>query len=67
MSAINIYVKKNTQTFNALMRTGSDSIYGTTITWTDDLETNGRYCCNNGKIYVYPVDDVEAARIANGD
>ena len=66
-NAINIYVKKNTQTFNTLMRTGSDSIYGTTITWTDELETNGRYCCNKGQIYVYPVDDVEAARIANGD
>ena len=65
--AINIYVKKNTETFNTLMRTGSDSIYGTTITWTDELETNGRYRCNKGQICVYPVDDVEAARIANGD
>ena len=66
-NAINIYVKKDSQTFNTLMLTDYYSICGSPIEWSNEIETNGRYCCNKGQIYVYPVDDVEAARIANGD
>jgi hypothetical protein len=43
------------------------SIVGSPITWTDDFATNGCYYNTSYNIYIYPVANVEATRIANGD
>jgi hypothetical protein len=40
---------------------------GSAITWTDDTTTNGCYYNTAYNIYIYPVENVAAAREANGD
>jgi hypothetical protein len=50
-----------------LLTNNTSSLVGATITWTDDTATNGCYYNTQYNIYIYPVDDVAAARTANGD
>jgi hypothetical protein len=64
---LNIYVPENSTTNNTIyFNTGSRSIVNNIITWTND-SSNNRYYNTNYNIYIYPVANVEAARIANGD
>ena len=61
---LNIYVIKDSVTNDTIHITNSLSLGGTTITWTDE----GAYQYNTQyNIYIYPVANVEQARIDNGD
>jgi hypothetical protein len=61
---LNIYVKSGSKTNTVFHYTNSYSLVGSTITWTNA----GTYQYNTiYNIYIYPVANVEAARIANGD
>ena len=62
---LGIYVTENSTTFNSLTKTSNtQSIVGYNITWTN----GGAYHYNaTYNIYIYPVADVAAARVANGD
>ena len=50
-----------------LLTNNTSSLVGTNITWTDDTATNGCYYNTYYNIYIYPVENVAAARTANGD
>lgn len=63
---LNIYAPANSTTMTSLLRTGTTSIIGSSITWTNDT-ANKRYYNTTRNIYIYPVANVEATRIANGD
>lgn len=65
--ALNLYVKSNSRTFNTCTITTTSSIVKSTITWTNDMATNGCYYNTAYNIYIYPVANVAAAREANGD
>jgi hypothetical protein len=65
---LNIYVPSGSTTNTKVMITyTSSSITGTVITFTNDFATNGCYYNTLQNIYIYPVANVEAARIANED
>jgi len=64
---LRIYTVKNSTTMSTLLVNNASSLVGATITWTDDTATNGCYYNTQYNIYIYPVDDVAAARTANGD
>ena len=64
---LNLYVPANSTTLNTALTTSSTSMVWQTITWTNDMPTNGCYYNTAHNIYIYPVDDVAAARAANGD
>ena len=64
---LNIYVHDGSTSLTTLKCTNTYSLVGATITWTDDTATNGCYYNATQNIYIYPVANVEAARIANGD
>lgn len=58
---LDIYVTKNTTSSNKLLNTSSSySITGSTMTWTNDVVTNGCYYNTAYNIYIYPVADVNA-------
>ena len=61
---LNIYVHANTTTNTTVHRENYKSLEGNLITWTNagDYQYNTYY-----NIYIYPVANVEEARIANGD
>jgi hypothetical protein len=61
---LNIYVCSGTATNTAVHFMNSSSLVNKAITWTyaDDYQYNATY-----GIYIYPVANVEAARLANGD
>lgn len=42
------------------------SLTGNSVTWTEDT-INNRYYDKSSNIYIYPVDNVAEARLANGD
>jgi hypothetical protein len=71
LKRFNLYVPKNSTTFNTVIgsRFSTDSMFGrnNTFTWTNDFATNGYYYNTQYNIYVYPVENVAAARAANGD
>ena len=64
---LRIYTVKNSTTMTTLLKNDATSLVGATITWTDDTATNGCYYNTQYNIYIYPVEDVAAARTANGD
>lgn len=64
---LNIYVPSTGTTLTMFTYTNIASITGTSITWTDDTITNGCYYNTTQNIYIYPVANIEQARIANGD
>ena len=63
---LNLYVPANSTTLNTCLYNNTYSMVGTNITWTDDTATNGRYYNTQYNIYIYPVENVAAARAANG-
>lgn len=66
LNRLNIYVHNNSNTLIRLKYTNTDSLVGKSITWTNDTANNRLYNATQN-IYIYPVDNVQAARIANGD
>lgn len=63
---LNLYVPANSTTLTTCLYSKTSSLVGNTITWTNDT-TNNRYYNTTYNIYIYPVDNVEQARQANGD
>jgi hypothetical protein len=63
---LNIYVPTNSITLNNVLLASDSSIVGANITWTNDT-INNRYYNTQYNVYVYPVENVAAARTANGD
>ena len=63
---LNIYLPSNSTSLSTCLQVTSYSIVGQTITWTNDT-ANDCYYNTEYNIYMYPVDDVAAARTANGD
>ena len=57
---LNIFVNKNTTSYNTLVRTGSTSIVDSSITWTSNASWSCMYNTYYN-IYIYPVDDVAQA------
>jgi hypothetical protein len=66
-NVLNIYVPINSNSLNTCLRNNSQSLVGTDCTWADDTATNGCYYNTAYNIYLYPVENVAAARTANGD
>jgi hypothetical protein len=62
---LNLYVHTNSITLNTALCTNSDSMMAQTVTWTNDIATNGCYYSSTYNIYIYPVADVEQARLEN--
>ena len=64
---LRLYVKNNSTTLTSALQTASYySLVGSTISWTDDLATNGCYYNTKYNIYIYPIDgDMENFRINN--
>ena len=63
---LNIYVPSGSTTLTRCLYTNTYSLVGAAITWTNDT-ANNRYYNATRNIYIYPVDNVAAAREANGD
>jgi hypothetical protein len=57
----NIYAHPNTITWNTLIRSNSLSLMGYSITWTNDITTNGCYYNASYNVYIYPVVNVRKA------
>lgn len=64
---LSIYAPQNSTTLLTLLTNNTSSLVGSEITWTDDTTTNGCYYNTAYNIYIYPVEDVAATCIANGD
>ena len=64
---INIYAPANSTTMTTLLYNNMCSLVGKTCTWTNDIAVNGCYYNTAYNICIYPVENVSAARIANGD
>ena len=69
---LNIYVPKNSSTMNAFLSSYIFGKYGRNAHWTQS--NNGFYYCNDyftfnddNRFYLYPVDNVAAARVQNRD
>ena len=61
---LNIYVPNGSKTQTTVLYSNTRSLVGTTITWTNA----GTYHYNTTyNIYIYPVENVAAARAANSD
>ena len=58
---LNIYVQENSTTMNTCLINNTDSITGSSITWTND-STNNRYYNTSANIYIYPVANVYKAK-----
>jgi len=63
---LNIYVLKDSISMNTCLINNTSSMIGNTITWTNDT-ANNRYYNTVENIYIYPVSNVEQARINNGE
>jgi hypothetical protein len=63
---LNIYALNGSSALTKLKWTNTKSILGTTVTWTEDT-TNKCFYNTTQNVYIYPVANVEEARIANGD
>ena len=58
---LNVYVHDNTTTLSKCLATnGDNTITSTTLTWTNDMDANGHYYCNDWNVYIYPVENVQA-------
>ena len=64
---LSLYVPANSTTLNTCLYNSTSSMVGTNITWTDDTATNNCYYNTQYNIYIYPVENVAAARAANGE
>ena len=62
---LNIYVHNGSTTLSKCIDTSS--LTNKYTIWTDATSTNGCYYNTTRNIYIYPVANVEEARIANGD
>jgi hypothetical protein len=62
---LNIYVIKDSTT-NTTIHTQNITGTSSAPIWTEDTANNCQYNTQYN-IYIYPVDDVAAARVANGD
>lgn len=61
---LNIYLPENSTTLTTALINNTWSMIGENITWT---KTGVNYYNTSANIYLYPVANVEAARLANGD
>lgn len=64
---LNLYLPANSTSLTTALTNNTSSLIGANITWTDDLATNNCYYNTQYNIYIYPVENVAAARTANGD
>ena len=64
---LNLYLPANSTSLTTALTNNTSSFVGADITWTDDLATNNCYYNTQYNIYIYPVENVAAARTANGD
>ena len=64
---LNLYIPVNSTSLTTALISNTYSMVGAEITWTDDVATNGCYYNIQYNIYIYPVENVAAARTANGD
>lgn len=55
---LNLYVPNTGNTINTCLITNASSLVGTTVTWTNDMTTNGCYYNTSQNIYIYPVTNV---------
>lgn len=62
---LNIYVPNNSNSLSTILN--GSSIVNSPITWANDMATNNRYFNTAYNIYIYPVENVANARLANGD
>jgi hypothetical protein len=61
---LNLYVPMNSTTLNTCLWNNTSSLVGANITWTNDA-TNNHYYNTQYNIYIYPVENVEQARLEN--
>jgi len=66
---LTLYLPANSTTLTAALVNSPnyETIVGKSITWTNDMAANNRYYNTYYNIYIYPVENVAAAAIANGD
>ena len=64
---LSLYVPSSSNTLTTCLISSTKSMVGQSITWANDLAANGCYYNTSYNIYIYPVDNVAEARIANGD
>lgn len=65
---LNLYIPANSVTFNMFTNsTTSAGLYGRSVNWTNDYAANGVYYNTTYNTYIYPVANVEEARLLNGD
>ena len=68
---LNIYVHSGNKSLTqCLSYKSGDNMFDYTESsslWTDATTTNGYYYNTSHNVYIYPVANVEEARIANGD
>jgi hypothetical protein len=65
-SRLNIYIPVNSTTETSMRISDARSILAASVTWANDTANNCFYN-SSYNIYIYPVEDVTAARVANGD
>ena len=61
---LNIYLPENSTTLTTALIKNTSSMTGSKITWTQD---GVNYYNTIANIYLYPVANVEATRLANGN
>jgi hypothetical protein len=58
---LSIFVHAGSTTFNtAISNSASSSVTGTALSIIDDMNTHGCYMDSTNKVYIYPLDDVQA-------
>ena len=62
---LNLYLPSNSTSLTTALINNTFSLVGMEITWTDDTATNNCYYNTQYNIYIYPVENVAAARAAN--
>lgn len=62
---LNIYLPANSTSLTTCLTNNTSSLLGRNCTWTDDMAANGCYYNATLNIYLYPVENVEAARLEN--
>lgn len=68
LNRFNLYLPSTGISLNTFItKTGKNSPVGSTLTWTNDMENSGCYYNTQYNFYIYPVDNVAAAREQNGD
>jgi hypothetical protein len=63
-SRLNIFVYENTKSLNTLL---NSRLISGTLNWTNDVANSGAYYNTYYNMYIYPVANIEAVRVANGD